>query len=99
MLHGIGENKLGEDINQSNRPYRKINFWTCLNTWKKSSKNTLWCLAGCCIGDFGTIAYFQLMVIEWPVLLIMSLEVFLLNMCVVVIALLIRREIKLKKTR
>jgi len=29
----------------------------------------------------------------------MPLDVFLMNMCVVVIALLIRREIKLKKTR
>ena len=49
--------------------------WNCKVTWSKASKNTLWCLLGCCIGDFGTIAYFQLMEIEWPVILIMSLAI------------------------
>ena len=34
--------------------------WSCKNTWSKSAKNTLWCLAGCSIGDFGTIYYFQI---------------------------------------
>ena len=34
--------------------------WTCKNTWKRSSKNTLWCLLGCCSGDFGTILFFQI---------------------------------------
>jgi len=33
--------------------------WKCKNTWAKSSYNTLWCLIGCSIGDFGTIIYFQ----------------------------------------
>ena len=33
--------------------------WNCKNTWFKSAKNTLWCLIGCSIGDFGTIYYFQ----------------------------------------
>ena len=49
--------------------------WYCQHTWLQSSKNTLWCLLGCCIGDFGTIAYFQFMEIEWPVILIMSLAI------------------------
>ena len=49
--------------------------WHCQHTWIKSSKNTLWCLLGCCIGDFGTIAYFQFMEIDWPVVLIMSLAI------------------------
>ena len=52
----------------------KIN-WNCRHTWRKSSKNTAWCLLGCSIGDFGTIAYFQFMEIEWPVILIMSLAI------------------------
>ena len=34
--------------------------WSCKNTWSKSAKNTLWCLIGCSIGDFGTIYYFQI---------------------------------------
>jgi len=35
------------------------NFWNCKTTWKRSSYNTLWCLLGCSIGDFGAILYFQ----------------------------------------
>ena len=33
--------------------------WSCKHTWKLSANNTKWCLIGCAIGDFGTIAYFQ----------------------------------------
>jgi hypothetical protein len=50
--------------------------WHCPATWKKSSINTLWCLAGCAIGDLGTIAYFQFFEIKWPVLAIMGLAIF-----------------------
>ncbi|HAP44952.1 MAG TPA: hypothetical protein DCQ66_00780, partial [Gammaproteobacteria bacterium] len=32
---------------------------SCKHTWKLSANNTKWCLIGCAIGDFGTIAYFQ----------------------------------------
>ena len=49
--------------------------WYCLHTWLKASKNTLWCLLGCCIGDFGTIGFFQFMEIAWPVSLIMTLAI------------------------
>lgn len=35
------------------------NFWFCKHTWKRSANNTKWCLIGCAIGDFGTIAFFQ----------------------------------------
>ena len=45
--------------------------WHCKHTWKKSGKNTLWCLLGCSIGDFGTILFFQLSSIVWPTLHIM----------------------------
>ena len=40
----------------------KINefHWQCKHTWIKSAKNTLWCLFGCSIGDFGTILFFQI---------------------------------------
>ncbi len=34
-------------------------MWKCIHTWKRSSINTLWCLLGCSIGDFGTILFFQ----------------------------------------
>ena len=33
--------------------------WYCKHTWSKATVNTLWCLLGCSIGDFGTIFYFQ----------------------------------------
>ena len=49
--------------------------WYCMHTWLQASKNTLWCLLGCCIGDFGTIGYFQFMEIAWPVSLIMTLAI------------------------
>ncbi len=49
--------------------------WFCKNTWKVSAKNTLWCLIGCSIGDFGTILYFQITKIPFPVLGIMTLAI------------------------
>ena len=49
--------------------------WSCKHTWKTSAKNTLWCVAGCSIGDFGTILFFQLTLIPFPVLGIMVLAV------------------------
>ena len=49
--------------------------WSCNHTWIQSSKNTSWCLLGCCIGDFGTIAFFQFTEIAWSVLAIMSLAI------------------------
>jgi len=49
--------------------------WTCKHTWKHSAYNTLWCLIGCSIGDFGTIVFFQLQNILWPTLYIMILAV------------------------
>ena len=49
--------------------------WKCNHTWKRSAKNTAWCLLGCAIGDFGTILFFQLTKIQFPVLAIMVLAI------------------------
>ena len=49
--------------------------WYCKHTWKKSAKNTFWCLLGCAIGDFGTILFFQLTEIPFPLLGIMVLAI------------------------
>ena len=49
--------------------------WKCQNTWKQSANNTLWCLIGCSIGDFGTIIYFQISNIELNTLAIMILAI------------------------
>ena len=49
--------------------------WSCKHTWKRSAKNTAWCVLGCAIGDFGTILFFQLTEIPFPVLGIMILAI------------------------
>ena len=49
--------------------------WSCNQTWKRSGKNTAWCLLGCAVGDFGTILFFQLTKIPFPVLGIMTLAI------------------------
>ena len=49
--------------------------WICKHTWKRSAKNTMWCVIGCSIGDFGTILFFQLSKIPFPVLGIMILAI------------------------
>ena len=49
--------------------------WSCKNTWHQSAKNTAWCLLGCSIGDLGTILFFQLTKIPFPVLVIMILAI------------------------
>ena len=49
--------------------------WSCKHTWKRSAKNTAWCLLGCAIGDFGTILFFQLTNIPFPLLGIMILAI------------------------
>ena len=49
--------------------------WRCKHTWKKSAKNTMWCVIGCSIGDFGTILFFQLTQIPFPIMGIMILAI------------------------
>ena len=49
--------------------------WSCKHTWKVSAKNTMWCVVGCSIGDFGTILFFQLTQIPFPVIAIMILAI------------------------
>jgi hypothetical protein len=49
--------------------------WSCKHTWRRSAKNTGWCVLGCSIGDFGTILFFQLTQIPFPVMGIMTLAI------------------------
>ena len=49
--------------------------WGCKVSWRISAKNTMWCVVGCSIGDFGTILFFQLSKIPFPVLGIMTLAI------------------------
>ncbi len=53
-----------------------VNFnWKCRNTWLRSAKNTAWCVLGCSIGDFGTILFFQISKIPFPIIGIMILAI------------------------
>ena len=49
--------------------------WKCKHTWKRSAKNTAWCLLGCSVGDLGTILFFQLTVFTLPIFQIMFLAI------------------------
>ncbi len=53
-----------------------VNFnWKCKHTWFRSAKNTAWCVLGCSIGDFGTILFFQILKIPFPLMGIMVLAI------------------------
>ena len=49
--------------------------WSSKDIWKRSAKNTAWCVLGCSIGDFGTILFFQLTQIPFPAMTIMILAI------------------------
>ena len=49
--------------------------WSCKHTWKRSAKNTMWCVIGCSIGDFGTILFFQFTQTPFPLIGIMILAI------------------------
>ena len=72
--------------------------WGCRHTWKKSSKNTAWCLLGCSIGDFGTIFFFQFSEINFPTLSIMILAIIngLITSVILETIILLRQNFKLK---
>ena len=73
--------------------------WTCTNTWKISAKNTVWCLLGCSIGDFGTILFFQLTKISISVLAIMTLAIIngLITSIILETFILVRQNLEFRK--
>ena len=52
-----------------------MKFWTHKDKWYSSAYNTLVCLIGCSIGDFGTILYFQLYTNIKSILVIMPIAI------------------------
>ncbi len=54
--------------------------WRDGSVWRQSAHNTKWCLVGCSIGDFGTIAAFQFIpyldALGWSTMSIMLLAMF-----------------------
>jgi hypothetical protein len=51
----------------------KTGFWRSTTTWWRASKNTLNCLIGCSIGDFGMLLFLQVYYPETPIMLRMIL--------------------------
>ena len=49
--------------------------WKCKHTWRRAINNTLWCLLGCSIGDFGTIFFFQSIEQPFSITFVMSLAI------------------------
>ncbi len=72
--------------------------WSCKHTWSRSAKNTFWCLLGCSIGDFGTILFFQLTKIPFPVLAIMILAIIngIITSIILETIILLRQNLSLK---
>ena len=80
-----------------NKPNPRFH-WKCKHTWRRSAKNTLWCLLGCSIGDFGTILYFQINQIAWPTLNIMILAIINgLITSIILETIILSRQMNLKK--
>ncbi len=73
--------------------------WSCKHTWRRSAKNTAWCLLGCSIGDFGTILFFQFTKIPFPVLGIMTLAIIngLITSIILETVILMRQNFDFKK--
>ncbi len=73
--------------------------WGCKDSWRTSAKNTMWCVIGCAIGDFGTILFFQLTQIHFPVLGIMILAIIngLLTSIILETYILMRQDFKFVK--
>ena len=73
--------------------------WISKNTWRKSAKNTMWCVIGCSIGDFGTILFFQLTKIPFHISAIMILAIIngLLTSIILETFILIRQDFKFIK--
>ena len=73
--------------------------WHCKHTWRRSAKNTMWCVIGCSIGDFGTILFFQLSGIPFPVMGIMILAIIngLLTSIMLETFILMRQQFPFKK--
>ncbi len=71
--------------------------WFCKSTWAKSAYNTLWCLIGCSIGDFGTIYYFQITPHSLSIFLVMLIAIIngIITSIILETVILLRQKFKL----
>lgn len=82
-IQGLGYSVGSESLTPLNvvltTPMHQSDFnWRDGAIWKQSANNTKWCLVGCSIGDFGTIAAFQFIFTDsgWSTMMIMALAMF-----------------------
>jgi len=76
---GVATAALSDAITGAGFTVPESNFnWGDRAVWKQSAHNTKWCLVGCSIGDFGTIAFFQFFLPDsgWATMNIMFLAMF-----------------------
>ena len=73
--------------------------WSDRQIWKVSAKNTFWCLLGCAIGDLGTILFFQLTQISFPLIGIMTLAIIngLITSIILETVILVRQNFPIKE--
>ena len=73
--------------------------WSDRQIWKTSAKNTFWCLLGCAIGNLGTILFFQLTQIPFPLIAIMILAIIngLITSIILETVILIRQNFPIKE--
>ena len=74
--------------------------WKCKHTWRRASVNTLWCLLGCSIGDFGTIYFFQITQNPWSLSVMDIMILAIINGLITSIMLetfILSRQMKLKE--
>ncbi len=78
--NGVGREALTAAIRSSGYSVDGLGLdfnWSDASVWKQSAHNTKWCLIGCSIGDFGTIAAFQFVFTDsgWSTMSIMILAI------------------------
>jgi hypothetical protein len=73
--------------------------WSDRQIWKVSAQNTFWCLLGCAIGDLGTILFFQLTLIPFPLIGIMILAIIngLITSIILETVILVRQNFPIKE--
>jgi copper chaperone CopZ len=58
--YSIHEPGASLDLLQNLSPPKAMEFnWSDGSVWKQAAHNTKWCLIGCSIGEFGTLAYYS----------------------------------------
>jgi len=58
--YSIHEPGASLDLLQNLSPPKVMEFnWSDGSVWKQAAHNTKWCLIGCSIGEFGTLAYYS----------------------------------------